>query len=299
MKNYKLAIDIGGTFIKYALVDEEYELKEKWKVKSEKFDDKDKFYDYICSNIKEIDLIDSIGVSAPGVIGDDSTVKSHVAPNVDMIFGTNINNEIERRTNKKTRTINDAKSAGLCEVKLGNAKGTSSSAFLILGTGTGGCVGSKDGVIVGKDGVAGEFHKLPSVDYKTGERKCMGDYASITALISIYNEKVDDASKVEYGTEVCDKYLSGDETAKEAVTEWINNIVTQLLTIVIFYNPEVICIGGGISEEDWFINLLRDAFKEQCVKHVEADIVTTKIDRCKYNNDANLIGAVLNLEDNK
>ena len=299
MNNYKLAIDIGGTFIKYALVGDGYELKEKWKVKSEKFDDKDKFYDYICSNIKEMDLIDSIGVSAPGVIDKDSTVKSHVAPNVDIIYSTNINNEIEKRINKKTRTINDAKSAGLCEVKLGNAKGSSSSAFLILGTGTGGCVGDKNRVIFGKDGVAGEFHKLPFMDYETGEIKCMGDFASMTALISIYNDKVEISERVEYGKEVCHKYLAGDETALIAMKEWINNIVMQLLTIVIFYNPEIICIGGGISEEDWFINLVRDRFKEVCVKHVEVDIVTTKIDRCKYNNDANLIGAILNLSDSE
>ena len=56
MEKYNLGIDIGGTFIKYALVDKKYNIKEKWKLKSVKFDTKDELYDYICSNIKDINL---------------------------------------------------------------------------------------------------------------------------------------------------------------------------------------------------------------------------------------------------
>ena len=51
MKNYSLGIDIGGTFIKYALVDDNYNIINKWKVETIKFETKDEFYDYICSNV--------------------------------------------------------------------------------------------------------------------------------------------------------------------------------------------------------------------------------------------------------
>ena len=66
------------------------------------------------------------------------------------------------------------------------------------------------------------------------------------------------------------------------------------MAITVFYNPEVICIGGGISEEDWFINKLKKQYKEVCIEYLEADFITTKIDRCKYNNDANILGAIIN-----
>ena len=82
MENYNLGIDIGGTFIKYALVDDNYNIKEKWKVKTIKFETKDEFYDYICSNIKHNIEFDAIGVSAPGLINESSDVKSLAAPNV-------------------------------------------------------------------------------------------------------------------------------------------------------------------------------------------------------------------------
>lgn len=291
---YILGIDIGGTFIKYALVDESYKIIDKWKVETVKFETKDELYDYISNNMKNIDDIEVIGISAPGVIDEQANFKSYAAPNIRIMYGTNIVDEIQKRTNKKVFAINDAKAAGLCEFEIGNAKNSKSSAFLILGTGTGGCICNENGVIYGKDSFAGEFHKLPFINFSTGKIDNMGDYSSMTALIKIYNDKVNENDKVRYGHEVCNKYFEEDITAKEAVDQWIDNILVQLITITVFYNPEVICIGGGISEEEWFINRIKDKYKEQCIKHIESDVITTKIDMCKYNNDSNILGAIIN-----
>ena len=291
---YKLGIDIGGTFIKYALVDESYKIMDKWKIETLKFEAKDELYDYICNNIKNIDDVEVIGISAPGVIDEEANVKSYAAPNLRIMYGTNIVDEIQNRTNKKVVAINDAKAAGLCEFEIGNAKDSKSSAFLILGTGTGGCICNENGVIYGKDSFAGEFHNLPFINFSNGKMDNMGDYASMTALINIYNDKVDENVKVRYGHEVCNKYFEGDNTAKETVDQWINYILVQLITITVFYNPEVICIGGGISEEEWFINRIKEKYREECIRYTECDVITTKIDRCKYNNDANILGAVIN-----
>nr|WP_321023514.1 ROK family protein [Clostridium neonatale] len=294
MEKFNLGIDIGGTFIKYALMDKQYRIKDKWKIETIKYDTADEFYDYICSNIKLIDEIDVIGISAPGLIDKDSNVKSYAAPNVAIMYGTNINDEIKKRTHKKVSSINDAKSAGLCEFEIGNAKGSKSSAFLIIGTGTGGCICDENGVVYGKDAFAGEFHNMPFVNDEIGGLDKMGDYASMTGLINIYNSKADMDEQVQYGYEVCKKYLDGNKTAELSVDEWIINIVAQLIVITVFYNPEVICIGGGISEEDWFINKVKEQYKKTCIEYLEADFITTKIDRCKYNNDANILGAIIN-----
>ena len=294
MEKYNLGIDIGGTFIKYALVDNQYNIKEKWKAETIKFDTKDEFYDYVCSNIRKLHEVNVIGVSAPGLIDKESFVKSYAAPSVAVMYGTNINNELEKRTNKKVFSINDAKSAGLCEFKIGNAKGSSSSAFLILGTGTGGCLCNENGVIYGKDSFAGEFHNVPFFNFETRKIDKMGDYASMTGLINIYNKKTDKDKEAQYGYEVCNKYLKGDKVAESAVEEWMNNIVVQLMAITMFYNPEIICIGGGVSEEDWFITKIKELYKDTCTKYLEADFITTKIERCRYNNDANILGAIIN-----
>ncbi len=295
---YCLGIDIGGTFIKYALADDTYRIIERWKVKSIKFDSIHEFYDYICSNIKDLSSIKNIGISAPGLIDEESNVKSYAAPNVCIMKGSNVNHEIEQRTNKKVATINDAKAAGLCEFKMGNAKGCSSSAFLIIGTGTGGCLCDKNGVIYGKDGFAGELHHLPFLNFETGKILRQGDYASMLALIKIYNEKAAPEDQAVYGNEVCDKYLSGDKTAMEAVDEWLDYISTQLLTITVFYNPEIICIGGGISEEVWFIEAVKEKYNCLLKRFIGDEVfLTTKIDKCNFNNDANILGAIINVNE--
>ncbi|GAB6099957.1 ROK family protein [Halanaerocella petrolearia] len=297
MNKYNLGIDIGGTFIKYALVDEKYNIAKRWKVSAVKFDTKDKFYDYLCANIRDINKIEIIGISAPGLIDQESNVKSYAAPNVQIMYDTNVNQEIFKRTGKQIATINDAKAAGLCELKIGNAKNNDSSAFLIIGTGTGGCICNSGDVIYGKDGFAGEFHHLPFINLKDNSIDRQGDYSSITALVEMYNRKVSKQNPLQYGGEVTEKYLAGDEVAKLAIEEWITNISVQLLTITTFYNPEVICIGGGISEEEWFIKLVRKKFMSTCDEFFAATSpITTEVRPCKYNNDANLLGAIINAE---
>ena len=93
---YNLGIDIGGTFIKYALVDEAYKIMDKWKVETIKLETKDELYDYICNNIRNIDDIEIIGISAPGVIDEEANVKSYAAPNLRIMYGTNIVDEIKK-----------------------------------------------------------------------------------------------------------------------------------------------------------------------------------------------------------
>jgi len=295
LSKYGLGIDIGGTFIKYALVDKSYNIVNKWKVPTKEFATKEELYDYIYSNCRALDKGEVIGISAPGLIDPAGNVKSYAAPNLRIMYGTNVNHEISKRTGKKVDTINDAKAAGLCELKMGNAKGTNSSAFLIIGTGTGGCICDKEKVIYGKDGFAGEFHHLPFIDLRDNSIKKQGDYCSVVALLQIYNSKVSQKEYLKFGREVLDKYLNRDKIAQGAVEEWTNNITVQILTLVTFYNPEVICIGGGISEEKWLIDIIREKFENTLCKYFEgAKPITTEIKKCKYNNDANILGAILN-----
>ncbi|MFV0395793.1 MAG: ROK family protein [Coprobacillaceae bacterium] len=288
---YHLGIDIGGTFIKYAIIRGEKEIIKKWKKKSIKFDDKDMFYDYLCNDIPEINTIDYIGISAPGVINEQSIVMSEAGHNVRIMYQTNINKEVIMRLNKPTFTINDAKAAGYCELKIGNALNSKSSAYYIIGTGIGGAFCDEGGIINGIDSLAGELSCLPFT-IKEGQIISASHYASMSALISIYNQKVVKENQLTYGKEICQLYLSDNSVAKEAVDEWCLNIVFALITIVICYNPDIICIGGGISEEDWFIEEIQKTYAKHFPKRF-LSLVRTRIERCLYNNDANILGAVL------
>lgn len=282
-----LGIDIGGTFIKYALVNEQNKVVKKWKKDTLLKETKEEFYDYLCDDLSKYEY-KSIGISAPGVIDSNSNVLSKAAKNVQIMQGTNVNNEVSKRLNKKVSTINDAKAAGYCEFLLGNGKGTKSSVYFIIGTGIGGCLCDKYGLVQGVNGIAGEFSMITLSNNKE-KLECFASIASITALVRIYNEK--SSEKLKYGIEVCDKYKQKDEVAIEAMNEWIDNICLCLYNIVLFFNPEVICLGGGISEEDWFIDHVRKKFKY--MERFFMNICTTEIKRCLYSNDSNILGAVL------
>lgn len=282
-----LGIDIGGTFIKYALVEKDYTITKKWKKETKLCETKDEFYDYLCEGLKELE-VECIGVSAPGVIDSDSTVLSKAARNVQIMMHHSVNEEIQSRTGIKTATMNDAKAAGYCELMIGNGKGTSSSVYFVIGTGIGGCVCDRDGVIQGVNNIAGEFSNIP-MGYANGKILGLSNLASMSALIDIYNSMSE--TQLTYGTEVCERYLANEEAAMKAMDQWCLNICLGLFSVVIFYNPEVICLGGGISEEDWFIDKVRDTWNR--LERPFKDLTTTKIDRCLYNNDANLLGAVL------
>lgn len=282
-----LGIDIGGTFIKYALINERNKIIKRWKKDTELKETKDEFYDYLCDGLDEYEY-ESIGISAPGVIDADSNILSKAAENVQIMYGTNVNKEVSKRLNKKVTTINDAKAAGYCEFLLGNGKGSKSSVYFIIGTGIGGCLCNSQGVIHGVNGIAGEFSMM-SLSNNKEKPQFFVTIASITALVRMYNEKSN--GNIKYGIEVCEKYLRNEDVAIEAMNEWIDNICLCLYNIILFINPEVICLGGGISEEDWFIELVKKRFSN--MKKVFMDICTTKIERCLYSNDSNILGAVL------
>lgn len=288
-----LGIDIGGTYIKYGIVNDKNEIVRRWKKETLLFEEKQQFYDYICDGL-ETENIACIGISAPGVLAEDSTIISKAAPNVCVMYGTNVNKEFEDRLKIPTRAVNDAKSAGLCEMKIGNGKGSKSSVYFVIGTGIGGCVCDEKGVIEGQNRIAGEFSQLPIgfLEDEPNKLKGLCEIASMTALIEIYNRKVEEEQQLKYGKEITDLYLAGDETAIQAMDEWCKNIILGLYIIITFYSPEIICIGGGISKEDWFIDKIR-YMMENVVEHDFKDIADTRIERCRYDNDANLLGAVL------
>lgn len=289
-----LAIDIGGTFIKYGIVEPDNDISVKYKIRTPEVDTKEKFYDYLCENICELEGVDGIGISVPGLVDSDGNIRSYAAPRLNVLFGTNITREIRERRLLPAAAINDAKAAGLCELKLGTARGTKLSAFLIIGTGGGGCICLEDDVFWGTDNFAGEFHFMAYFNEKNGDTMKVGRTTGMFGLINRYNESVDKNHQVSLGEEIIRRYFDGEETAVRIVEEWIHRIALQCLSIAVVVNPEVLCIGGGISEEAWFIERLKREYRKVEGEHFEGEhFLSTHLETCMYRNDSNLLGAAL------
>lgn len=293
-----LAVDIGGTFVKYGLVDDSHRVVGKGKVPTLPPCPAGELYDYLVASMPfDIKETEAIGISAPGLIDPAGWVRSYAAPNLPGLFGSNLVTEFTDRTGKPSAAINDARAAGLCEFTLGKARGTDSSAFLIIGTGTGGCIFDRNGLVRGADNFAGEFHFMAHWDDSTRQVVKSGRACGMFGLLNQYNEKVPEDQRASLGEEITAKALAGDPLASGVVETWITKISLHCLSIVVAVNPEILCIGGGISKEAWFMDALRKRYRELCLEHFAGiEFLSTRLETCAFGPEANLIGAALNAE---
>lgn len=289
-----LGIDIGGTNLKYAMLNHDFQIQKSWKKKTPVFLDKDALYDELCRDILMED-VEFIGVSSPGVVHPDTyEIRSKASPSIEVMVHTNIKEEMERRLHKPVVAINDGKAAAYCEVRKGSGQNTRSSAYWLIGTGIGGCICRGTEIVTGVDGIAGEFSHIP-LELSGGKVLWVGDLAAIHALEMLYNKNMREEEWIDNPKEICRRYLAGEKQAEKAMNEWIWHNVQGMYMIASLYNPEVICIGGAISREKWLIDKMRERFYE--LDYRFADILTTRIEQCRYGNDANIIGAVMYAEE--
>lgn len=288
---HTLGIDIGGTFIKYAWVNSAYEIVKEWEVETKLQTSSELFYDYLIESAGDLSSVDIIGVSAPGVLASDSTVTSIAAPNVAIMYNTNVNKEVMKRANKQCYTMNDAKAAGYCELKLGAARNTGSSMVFIIGTGIGGALTLGDHVLEGIDGYAGEFSRIPMKNSK-GEFSIAAHEASASTLPFMYNQLHPDS--VTSAKDVFTLFHQGDADAITVMNQWVDNIVFILCILISIYNPDVICIGGGVTKDPGLIDHINTVFDGLGREMLFAQpALTTKLVACEYSSNSNLMGAVL------
>mgnify|MGYP001136814278 CR=1 FL=1 len=287
-----LGIDIGGTYIKYAYIDDTFHIQRVWKKETMDFKDKNGFYDELCKGLNT-ENISLIGISVPGIVDDiTGALLSKAAKKIEVLKGTIPAQEIEKRLKRPAKALNDGKAAGYCEVRMGNGKNTASSAYWIIGTGIGGCLCKGTEIITGANGLAGEFSHIP-IRRTDGIWDVLGENASAGALSRIYNIRYKKSKKppVQTAEEVVALSRKGDAAAINAVHEWIHYQVQGLQILVSIYNPEVICIGGAISHDESLIACIRQAFVE--ADYWFSDILTTRIEKCQYGSNANLLGATM------
>lgn len=299
INNNILAIDIGGSNIKIGVVRNDNTVTDRFSIPTVLMDDTAAFYDYLCGHLPDLADISCIGISAPGLIDKEGVVRTYGAPKLHNIFMSNLPGEIAKRTGKPAAAINDGKAAGLCELRLGNMPGASLAVCYIIGTGIAGCVCVGGEILQGTDNFAGEFHFISHLD-KPGEiPERSGIECGNIGLVRLYTELLGhDVSAEEIdGRRVADLYRAGDAVATKAFSFWLERISTHIFSIIATLNPEIVCVGGGITERAWFLPELQAAFGRVHDRLItEPRFLTTQIVGCKFISDSNLLGAALYAE---
>lgn len=281
-----LAFDIGGTEIKYAFCDENFNLTEKKSIPTNAHEGGKKIIERILEIIRSCSGIDRIGISTAGQV---NSVKGEIIYATDSIpgyTGTKIKEIIESETGIPTAVENDVNSAAIGEAVFGAAKGCESFVCLTYGTGIGGAVFMNGKLFTGSSFSAGEFgHMITHPDGKPctcGGKGCYEAYASAKALTEAVSEKL---GREMNGREV---FASFDNAEVRAVIdEWIDEIVIGLKNLVYIFNPALIVAGGGIMNEKYITDEINKRLQTQLMK----SFCGVKVEKALMGNDANKLGA--------
>ena len=285
-----LAIDIGGTFIKYAVMDKDLNMYDKGKVPTPQTGRKD-FIETLGSLYDQFD-VEGIAISMPGIIDAKNGY-------VSMGGALKYNNDFylrdalqERCPNAKITMNNDAKCAAQAEASVGALSDVEDGVVILLGTMIGGGIVINHRVRQGIHFAAGEVsYILSDRDADPAEDTIWGNRCGTPGLCRIFaSRKGIDPSTVD-GIKVFDAVHAGDEDGIEALKEYTKNIAVQIFNLQTVLDPEKFAIGGGISAQPIFIEYIQNHLEN--MYSVSPYVVPhAKVVACQFGNDANLVGAL-------
>lgn len=283
-----ICIDVGGTSIKHASVDENGNIREKSSFRTPS--NKKTFLEKIRNLVKsyeEKQPIQSISFSFPGYINTE-TGFAETAGSIEYFSGENVLKEVSDALDHLYPIYieNDANCAAIAEKNSGNAQENSTFLLLTIGTGVGGAFFINNTLHRGFQYKAGEFGRM-RINHTHNPDKQLNDFSSIRTLISRYKEVSHLQSNFQIsGEEIFDQQENNIEV-NELVDKWIDTICIGIFNVITVLNPEKVLVGGGISANALFINRINDRMNLIDDWHE----FKVPIQSCKYFNDAGLLGA--------
>lgn len=283
-----LCFDIGGTFIKYGLCDENFNLLEKDKIPTLAENGGQSIIERVIEIIEQYNSIDRVAVSTAGQVDSENGIVVYSTDNIPYYTGMRVKSLIENKTGIPTFVENDVNSAALGEAHFGAAKGVSDFICLTLGTGIGGAIFLNNKLYKGSASSAGELgHMIIHSGGKQctcGGEGCYECYASASALIKAVNK----VSPVELNAfQIFEKENIEKPEIRSEIDKWIDEIIVGLVNIIYIFNPSMIVLGGGIMNEDYIIELIDRKIYTRLMDNFK----NVKIVRPKLGNDAGMIGA--------
>ena len=284
MSKCALGIDIGGTKIYSAIINEKGEiLSEISKHKTPKT------LEEIISTLKDViaqdeDKVDVVAISTAGAVNLEHNKVISATGNLPNGYNTI---DFKSLSNKPVYVENDANCAAYAEYKIGAAKGKDNNITITLGTGVGGGIIIDGKMLKGKSGAAGEMHFKMCVDKKRkctcGAWDCYEIYASgrgleLTAL-DILGEKLTTYEIIEGYNQKKPKY-------DEIMATWKSNIAKGIVGLCNIFDPDCVVLSGSLAQ---FVET------QPIEDYVNSEISTmpTKIYHASAGNYSGMIGAAL------
>ncbi len=269
MPSFAIGVDLGGTNLRIAAVDEQGTLLEKVTTGTQVARGRDYVIQEMCDTIREVSAKFSrsgrmigAGIGVPGII-DKRTGMLRESPNLPGWDNYPVRNEIEQRLNSTVVLENDANAAAMGEAWLGAARGMDSMCMITLGTGVGGGIVLDGKIWHGMTGMAGEVGHI-TIDpagprCNCGNTGCVEQFASASAVMRMAREAIANgrapelaraanAHDVEFSAKlVYTLAIQGDQPARDIFNRvgWALGIL--IAGLVNALNLHMYVIGGGVS----------------------------------------------------
>ncbi len=307
-----VAVDLGGTWLKCALVDETGSVSRSRRIATPT-DGRESVLEATSTAIREaadaaggVSAVDAVGIGSPGMIDGDGYLHD-AAVNIAGWADFSIAGELERRLGRRVVALNDANAAAMGELRFGAGRGTRDLALVSVGTGIGVGIVIEGRPHAGRGGGAGELGHLV-IDpggrlCACGNRGCIEAYASASGMRSLVRELADGfderasdlaraarsgASDIE-AEHIYTQLRNGDPLAA-AVNETVcDTLARAAAALALTVAPERIVFAGGImGSADLIIPLVRERFGRFVLPHVAASVEFVV---AELSSDAGLVGA--------
>ncbi len=298
MKNY-MVFDIGGSSIKWSVITESGDFKENGSIKTP--DNKEAFFkslEDVTNDMKEKFDVKGIAISAPGAVDSVTGIIGGVSA-IPYIHGPNFKEIFKETTGLNVAIENDANCAALGECWLGAGKENNDMAFIVCGTGIGGAIVKDKKLHVGIHKHGGEFGYCAFNYTFDEEGKAHFKSWSKTGSTAALANNVAKLKGLEEGSingvDVFEMCKNGDEIAVKEVNKYFYNMAIGIYNIQYVYDPEVIVLGGAISEREDFVDEINKRFDYMMSDECELEgTIRPQIKKCVFGNNANKLGALYN-----
>ena len=260
-----MGIDVGGTFVKGAIINEKGEIIAENSVETQKGDGLSDCIETLADRLVAasgtvFSKLEGIGVGCPGMIDSKSGT---------VIFAGNLELEnyplgsiLKEKFNREVKVCNDANAAALGEARFGAGKGYKDSVLITLGTGVGG------GIVIG--GKLFEGYKSAGAEIghmviergghlcTCGRRGCFEAYCSARALTAKTKQAMEDDTSSEmwrtYSYDTADgrtafEYMDSDRSARAVVDWYLKYLACGVTNLANIFRPQIIMIGGGVAAQ--------------------------------------------------
>ncbi len=285
-----LGIDIGGSAIKYSIVNDLGDVLYKSSKINERIDlerFKETLFEIIDGMLSEYKVA-GIALSVPAATNSKSgEVLSEGS--MPFLLGISLQDLLKEKYLLPVSSENDGNCAALAEVWKGAGEGCSDALSVVIGTGVGGAVVKNGKIHAGTNFFSGEFgYLIMNFDF---EKSLFNTWSDMGATWAMTEKVKEQTGKTCNGIEVFEMANEGNEVAMREIDHFYKSNAVGIFNLQYTYDPEVIILGGAISS--------RIDFKDELEKRLDVIYksayhapVRPEIRIASYGNDANMVGAV-------